>query len=202
MEKQAKSKRKITKCSWEMPMEKKKEYFELKLESLRVLGKWAADCAERALFIYEVRKKSDSRPRDAINGIREFSNVGKRTKQLRILAMAAYAASREAKDPAASAAAQSACLAASSAYTHPLADIQQTKHILGPAAYAALAIELKHGGDINYGNEEISWAIEHVSPEICEILTNMPERTEGKNRLDKLLFDLDVGLRNKIWIIT
>ena len=49
-------------------MEKKKEYFELKIESLRVLGKWAADCAERALFIYEEREKSDSRPRDAING--------------------------------------------------------------------------------------------------------------------------------------
>jgi hypothetical protein len=181
-----------------MQMEKKKEYFELKLESLRVLGKWAADCAERELFIYEEREKSDSRPRDAIRGIREFSTGGKRTKQLRILALAAYAASRETKDPAASAAAQSACLAASSAYTHPLVDVQQTKHILGPAAYAALAIELFHGGDNNYGNREISWAIEHASLEICEILANMPKHTVGKNRLDKLLFDLDVGLRNKV----
>jgi hypothetical protein len=179
-------------------MEKKKVYFELKLESLRVLGKWAADCAERALFIYEEREKSDSRPRDAIKGIREFSAGGKRTKQLRTLAMAAFAASSEAKDPAASAAAQSACLAASSAYTHPLVDVQQTKHILGPAAYAALAIELNHNGDNNYGNKEIRWAIEHVNQEICEILAKMPERKEGKNRLDKLLFDLDVGLRSKV----
>jgi hypothetical protein len=179
-------------------MEKKKEYFDFKIESLRILGKWAADCAERALFIYEEREKSDSRPRDAIKGIRDFSAGGKRTKQLRTLALAAFAASRETIDPAASAAAQSACLAASSAYTHPLVDVQQTKHILGPAAYAALAIELNHGGDTDYGNREISWAIVNVSPEICEILANMPERKEGKNRLDKLLFDLDVGLRNKI----
>ncbi len=179
-------------------MEKKKEYFELKIESLRVLGKWAADCAERALLIYEEIEKSDSRPRDAIMGIREFSNGGIRTKQLRILAMGAYAASHEAKDPAASAAAHSASLAAASAYTHPLVDVQQTKHILGPAAYAALAIELNHGGDKNYANREVSWAIENVSPEICEILANMPERKEGKNRLDKLLFDLDIGLRNKV----
>jgi hypothetical protein len=179
-------------------MEKKKEYFDLKIESLRILGKWAADCAERALFIYEEREKSDSRPRDAIKGIREFSAGGKRTKQLRTLALAAFAASRETKDLAASAAAQSACLAASSAYTHPLVDVQQTKHILGPAAYAALAIELNHGGDTDYGNREISWAIEQVDRKICEILANMPERKEGKNRLDKLLFDLDVGLRNKL----
>lgn len=178
-------------------MEKKKEYFGLKIESLRILGEWAADCAERALQIYEEREKSDNRPRDAIKGIREFSAGGKRTNQLRILALAAFAASRETKDPAASAAAQSACLAASSAYTHPLVDVQQTKHILGPAAYAALAIELHHGGDNNYGNREVSWAIEHASHEICEILAKMPERKEGKKRLDKLLFDLNVGLRNK-----
>jgi hypothetical protein len=179
-------------------MEKKKEYFDLKIESLRILGKWATDCAERALPIFEEREESDSRPRDAIKGIREFSTGGKRTNQLRTLALAAFAASREAKDPAASAAAQSACLAASSAYTHPLVDVQQTKHILGPAAYAALAIELNHGGDNTYGNKEINWAIENVSYEICEILANMPERSEGKSRLDKLLFELDVGLRNKV----
>jgi hypothetical protein len=178
-------------------MKKKKEYFDLNIDSLKALGKWAADCAERALLIYEESEKTDSRPRDAIKGIRDFSASGNRTKQLRILALAAYAASLETKDPATSAAAQSACLAASSAYTHPLVDVQQTKHILGPAAYAALAIELNHGGDTDYGNKEISWAIEHVNREICEILAKMPERNEGKNRLDKLLFDLDVGLRNK-----
>ncbi len=29
-------------------------YFMLRLESLRVIGGWAADCAERALAVYEL----------------------------------------------------------------------------------------------------------------------------------------------------
>ena len=76
-----------------------------------------------------------------------FAGGGRRTAQLRSLAWSAYSAAREADDPAAAAAAHAACLAASSAYTHPLADIQQTRHILGPAAYAALAPELDGAGD-------------------------------------------------------
>ena len=68
--------------------------------------------------------------------------------------------------PAAAAAARAAGLAAASAYTHPLADVQQTKHIVGPAAYAALALELDHAGDPNIGDGEVRWAIEHAPPEV------------------------------------
>jgi hypothetical protein len=110
-------------------MTKQKEYFELPIESLRILGKWTADCAERVLAIYEELNHGDSRPRDAINGIRSFSAGGKRQAKLRVLALDAYRASLETKDLAASAAAQAASLAAASAFTHPLVDIQQTKHI-------------------------------------------------------------------------
>jgi hypothetical protein len=52
---------------------------------------------------------------------------------------------------AASAAAQSASLAASSAYTHLLVDVAQTKHIVDPAAYAALAMEIKAGRNTEIG---------------------------------------------------
>ncbi len=116
------------------------KYFALSLESLRALGGWTADCAERALWVFETHVDSDSRPRAAIEGIRVFAGGGNRTARLRSLALAALAAAREAGDPAAAAAARAAGLAASSAYTHPLADVQQTKHIVGPAAYAALAL--------------------------------------------------------------
>src|SRR5678816_853251 len=133
------------------------KYFTLSLESLRVLGSWAADCAERALSIYETQAESDSRPRAALEGIRVFARGGKRTAQLRSLALSAFSAAREAEDPAAAAAARAAGLAASSAYTHPLADVQQTKHIVGPAAYAALALELSHAGDPNIGDGEVRW---------------------------------------------
>jgi hypothetical protein len=179
-------------------MEKQKAYFELSIESLRILGRWAAECAERALPIYEELKNGDTRPRDAINGILVFSDGGKRTAKLRVLALDAYRASLETKDPAASAAAQAASLAAASAFTHPLVDVQQTKHILGSPAYAAFAIEIKKNNDPKYGNDEVRWAIEHVQNEICDILLKMPGRAEGKSRLDKIMYDLDTGLRNKV----
>lgn len=170
-------------------------YFTLSLESLRVLGSWAADCAERVLPVYEKYAASDSRPRAAIAGIRVFAGGGKRTAQLRTLALSAFSAAREASEPAAAAAARAAGLAAASAYTHPLVDVQQTKHILGPAAYAALALELDHAGDSAIGDGVIAWAIELVPPEVRDILLQMPARPIGKRRLDKLLYALDVGIR-------
>lgn len=173
------------------------KYFTLSLESLRVLGNWAADCAERALSIYETYAESDSRPRAALEGIRVFARGGKRTAQLRSLALSAFSAAREAENPAAAAAARAAGLAASSAYTHPLADVQQTKHILGPAAYTALALELDHAGDPGIGEREVRWAIEQVPSEVREILLQMPARQTGNSRLDKILYELDAGIRSR-----
>jgi hypothetical protein len=173
-------------------------YFSLPLESLRALGSWAADCAERALSIYEIHSGSDSRPRAAIEGIRVFAGGGRRTAQLRTLALSAFSAAREAGDPAAAAAARAAGLAASSAYTHPLADVQQTKHILGPAAYAALALELSHAGDPEVGNGEVRRAIEHAPAEVRDVLLRMPARQTGNGRLEKLLYALDAGIRSRV----
>ena len=171
------------------------KYFPLSMESLRVLGSWAADCAERALPLFEAYAESDSRPRAAIAEIREFAGGGKRTAALRSLALAAFSAARETGDPAAAAAARAAGMAASSAYTHPLADVQQTKHIVGPAAYAALALELDQGGGENIGDAEVRWAIEQVPAEVCQILRQMPARQAGKSRLDMLLYELDARIR-------
>jgi hypothetical protein len=172
-------------------------YFTLTLESLRALGNWTADCAERALPVYEKHAEADSRLRAAIEGIRAFAGGGRRTAQLRSLALAAHAAAREADDPAAAAAARAAGLAAASAYTHPLADVQQTKHILGPAAYAALALELDRAGGSSIGDGEVRWAIEHVTPEVRAVLLQMPARQAGNSRLDTLLYQLDAGIRNR-----
>ena len=178
-------------------MARESRYFSLSLESLRALGSWAADCAERALSVYETHADSDSRPRAAIEGIRVFAGGGKRTAQLRSLAWSAYSAAREADDPAAAAAARAAGLAAASAYTHPLADVHQTKHILGPAAYAARSLELHHAGDPNIGDGEVRWVIEHVTSEVRAVLLQMPARKAGINRLDKILYELDEGIRSR-----
>lgn len=178
-------------------MHRESKYFTLSMESLRVIGGWAADCAERALSVYETRVNSDSRPRAAIEGIRGFAAGGKRAARLRSLACEANAAAREVGDPPAAAAARAAGLAAASAYTHPLADVQQTKHIVGPAAYVALALELDHGGDPSIGDGEVRWAIEHAPSEVRAVLLEMPARQPGKSRLDAILYALDAGIRAK-----
>jgi hypothetical protein len=179
-------------------MDRQSRYFTLTLESLRAIGGWAADCAERALAVYEAHAASDSRPRAAIEGIREFAAGGKRAARLRILALQAHAAAREAGDPAAAAAARAAGSAAASAYTHPLADVHQTKHIVGSGAYAALALELDQGGDPSIGDGVIRWAIEHGPAEVRAVLLQMPARQAGKSRLDRLLYELDAGIRSQI----
>jgi hypothetical protein len=172
-------------------------HFLLPLASLRSLGAWAADCAERALPVFEQPAGSDPRPRLAIEGIRIFAGGGKRTASLRSLALAALAAARETDDPAVAAAARAAGLAASSAYTHPLANVQQTKHILGPAAYAALALELARGGDHAVGDAQVLWAVEHVPAEARAILLHMPAREEGRSRLENIMHMLDAGIRSR-----
>jgi hypothetical protein len=178
-------------------MSRESSYFMLSLESLRAIGSWAADCAERALSVYETHADSDSRPRAAIEGIRVFACGGNRTARLRSLALEAFSAAREVGDPAAAAAARAAGLAASSAYTHPLADVHQTKHIVGPAAYAALSLELDHAGDPNIGDGEVRWAIEHAPREAREVLRQMPARQPGNSRLDTILYELDAGIRGR-----
>ena len=178
-------------------MDRESRYFTLSLESLRAIGGWAADCAERALPVYETRADSDPRPRAAIEGIREFAAGERRTARLRSLAAEANAAAREVGDPAAAAAARAAGVAAASAYTHPLADVHQTKHIVGPAAYAALALELEHSGESSIGDGEVRWAIEHAPSEAREVLLQMPARQAGNSRLDTILYKLDAGIRGR-----
>jgi hypothetical protein len=176
-------------------MGREAKYFPLSLESLRALGGWAADCAERALPVFAKHAPADDRPRAAIEGIRVFAAGGKRAARLRSLAMDAHRAGREAGHPAATAAARAASLAASSAYTHPLRDVRQTMHVLGPAAYAALALELDGGGDAAIGDDMVRWAIAHAPAEAREVLRQMPARQAGKGRLSRIFYELDGGIR-------
>ena len=165
-------------------------------DDLRVVGVWALGCVERVLPVFEVRVPSDRRPREALDGLRAFVGGGKRTAQLRSLALAAHAAAREAGDPAAAAAARAAGGAAAIAYTHAHWTPDQEKHTLGPAAYAASALELAAGGDSNVGEAGVQWALEHASADVRAILRRAPARGAGRGRLDALLHQLDCGLRD------
>lgn len=66
-------------------MGRESKYFTLTLESLRALGSWTADCAERALPVYEKHAGSDSRPRAAIEGIRVWACLTKGRRSVKKL---------------------------------------------------------------------------------------------------------------------
>ncbi len=156
-------------------------------EDRRLVGLWVADCAERVLALFEAEAPSDTRPREAIEGIRAFALGGKRTGQLRSLAWEAHAAAREVGDPVATAAACAAAYAAATPH--------QAKHALGPAIYQAQARELAAGDDPSVGDEEILWAIEHTSPAVCGVVRRMPVGSPGRSQLGALPHQLDAGLR-------
>ena len=164
----------------------------LTIEDLRPIARWAADCAERALAIFEASAPDDTRPREAIAASRAFADNGMRTAALRKIAWAAHAAAREVGDPAAAAAARAASAAAAVAYTHPIASPHQMNHILGPAAYAAHAMALDIGDE--KGETEIRWAIEQASPVVRQVAARMTSRVSGKGRLGVLFYQLDAGL--------
>jgi hypothetical protein len=161
----------------------------------RSIALWAADCAERALPIFEATVPGDTRPRAAILAIRAFVQSGERTAALRRVAWAAHAAAREVGDPAATAAARAASTAAGSAYTHPIVTPHQINHILSPAAYAALAIALRATDEPDAGGEAIRWAIAQASPEVRQVVKRLTGRVPSKGRFHALLYQLDAGLR-------
>ena len=102
-------------------------------EDRRVLAVWAADCAERTLPLFEARAPGDSRPRDAIDGVRAFARGELQIGPVRALAVAAHAAAREVSEPAATAAARAA--------GHAAAVAHMASHARG-VAYAAIAAGL------------------------------------------------------------
>lgn len=101
---------------------------DLSMDELREIAGYAAECASRALPIFEREVPADSRPRDAIETAFAFAAGGERTNALRKSAWAAYSAALETRDPAAVDAAHAASQAAAAAFLHPLARAHQVKH--------------------------------------------------------------------------
>ena len=97
-------------------------------------------------------------------------------------------------------AARAATLAASVAYTHTdlqtgLQGVRQARHLLGPAVYAALALETVAGGDPKVGNDGVGRAIESAPTEVRYLLKHMPPQPKENGRLGVLFGDLDSALR-------
>lgn len=176
-------------------MDQKPGSLPLSNEDLRDIALWAADCAERALPVFEAKAPDDARPREAIRATRAFVGSGIRTADLRKVAWAALAAAREVDDPAAAAAARAASAAAGAAYTHPIATPHQINHVLGPAAYGALASALGSVDEPGVSEAEVRWAIERASPAVRHVVQRMPGRAPSRSPLGRLLHRLDTGLR-------
>jgi hypothetical protein len=160
---------------------------ELAEDDLRPLARWAAECAERALPVFSARAPDDDRPRDALDGCRAFADGARRSNRLRSLVWGAYAAAREVGDPAAAAAARAAGLSAGVAYTHRVVDREQTKHLLGPAAYAALACELAKTKAADAAAEEVRRAVACAPAEVVDVMRRLPDRGVGRGRVEALM---------------
>jgi hypothetical protein len=133
----------------------------------RIVAEWAADCAQRVLQFFETEAPDDARPRDAINGLRDFARGQLRVWPARSLAGHAHAAAREvAGKPAAVAAARAAGQAAATAH--------MGAHALGAAAYAAKAVGLAHPEQPDAVASEIRWQLDDLSGAVQAALRLLP----------------------------
>lgn len=176
-----------------MPSESDK--IDLSEGELREITGYAADCARRALSIYEQDHPDDARPREAIEAADAFAGGGRRTAALRQCGWAAFKAAQEADSPAAIDAARAASHAAGAAYLHPKASSHQIKHILGAAAHTARAEELASGASAQTAAQTLEWARRHAPPAVSHVLARMPAPPTGGGRVGEFIRELDAALR-------
>ncbi len=163
-------------------MERRPGALTLSEDDRRVLAVWAADCAERTLSLFEARAPNDTRPRDAIAGLRAFARGEMRIGPVRALAAAAHAAARDVGDPAAVAAARAAGQAAGTAH--------MAAHAHGAAAYAAKAAGLATPADPAAVGDEVRWQRSHASPTIRAVLRKLPPPIRPAGMLGALISNL------------
>ncbi len=151
----------------------------------RELAVWAADCAERTLPLFEAQAPNDSRPRDAIDGVRAFARGELRIGPVRALAVASHAAAREVGEPAAVAAARAA--------GHAAAVAHMASHARG-VAYAAIAAGLAAPDRPNARGDEARWQQQHLTPGTRAILRRLPAPPRSGGTLGALIDDLHANV--------
>jgi hypothetical protein len=152
----------------------------------RVLATWAADCAERTLPLFEAHAPGDTRPRDAVEGLRAFASGDLRVGAARALAVAAHAAARDVAEPAAVAAARAAGQAVATAH--------MGAHARG-VVYAAIAAGLAAPDDPAGVDNEARWQLEHAAPAVREVLGKLPAPPRAtKSTLALLVAQLHAGV--------
>lgn len=132
----------------------------------RTVAAWAADCAERVLWVFEAEAAQDHRPRDAIARTRAFARGERDVAEEIRRRFVGGGAARDVRAPAAAAAARAAGQAAAVAH--------MGAHALGAAAYAAKAAGLAAGDQDAAVEQEIRWQLSHMSPAVQAALRRLP----------------------------
>lgn len=151
----------------------------------QLLAVWAADCAERVLWLFEAQAPSDTRPREAIAGLRAFARGEMAVGPVRGLSAQAHAAARAVDEPTAVAAARAAGQAAAVAH--------MAAHARG-AAYAALAVGLAAPQDPSAAADEARWQLEHASPAVRDALRRLPPPPRSAGMLGMLINEMHANV--------
>jgi len=124
----------------------------------RLLARWAACCAERALPLFEPTDPTDHRILEALARARAFSE-GRSTAAAEIrLRMVAVSAAGAATNPGGAAAGRAVAQAAAVAH--------MGAHAFGAAAYAVRAVTLARPDQPDLGKDELYWQLgELTAPE-------------------------------------
>lgn len=169
--------------------------FELTLDELRAVTRYAAKCAQETLPLFEVANPEDTRPRAAIDAAWTFGNGAARTKLQRVTALDAHRAAKDATTEVARYAAGAAGDAAAAAYLHPIARATQVGHILRAAANAAHAAELSADNDPRVAMALMERARAGATPIVIEVLCRYPPAPPGRGRVAQIMTALDRSLR-------
>ncbi len=140
----------------------------LKMRDHRLLAKWAADCAEHILNAVWMNKE-DLRPFRAVEQGRAWSRGENRVGDCQKAAVAAHAAARACKDPAAIAAARCA--------GHAVATAHMADHCFG-VGYALKAATLA-GLDVE---QERAWQKRHLPRQVRKLVITGQARRRALGR--------------------
>lgn len=168
--------------------------FDLTMDELRAVVRFAADCAQDLLPDFEAVAPDDSRPRDAIDAARMFADGAPRSKLQRTAAFASHLAAKSVHEETARLTAIACGDAAAAAYLHPIAKASQLGHILRAAACAARVTELRTGTRDSGG---VSVLAELATSPLPEILRRYPVAPSGSSRVSQLMSALDSAIRHR-----
>ncbi len=141
----------------------------------KILAKWAADCAERVLLIFEKNCPDDKRPSEAIQTCRTWAATGIFSMAIiRGASLAAHAAARKAKENVA------ACFAARAA-GQAVATAHVPQHAFGASYYALKAIGAADPilAEKNI-KKEWRWQISHIPKNLREEIQKRIVMTKNK----------------------